>query len=265
VSQLLDLYLPGDSWLHRLDPRARLWMVLLAIATGLIFRQIGVLIGLLLIAHLALLSARIPADRVRWLWSGLVPLMAVILILQPLFAPGPGPDLVALGPLRLTVAGLLEGVSFALRTAALAFVVAVLLATTDPTELVQGLVKLGLPYPWGLTVGLALRYLPTTYGLFIAVSEAQQARGWIMGQGNFLRRARSYLPILVATIIAAVRLSDNLGMALAARGLGYPARRTTLHDVHFTAADWLVVVMITLVFGGLVAVRYGLGFGAEPW
>lgn len=265
MSQRFDLYLPRDSWLHRLDPRAKLWAVLLASAVGLMFQQIAVLAALLLLAHLALLSAQIPADRIRWLWVRLLPLLVMILILQPLFVPGPGPDLFSLGPIRITVAGILVGVSFALRMAALAFAAATLLLTTEPAALVQGLVRLGLPYPWGLTVDLAIRYLPTTYGLFVTVGEAQQARGWIVGRGSFVHRARSYLPILVATIIAALRLSDNLGLALAARGLGYPAHRTVLHDIHFTPGDWLAVGLVTVSFGGLVALRYGLGFGAVPW
>ena len=170
MSRLFDLYVPGDSWIHRLDPRAKLWAVLLAGAVGLMFKQIGVLLALLLLAHLALLSARVPGERIRTLWIGLAPLLVVILILQPFFAPGAGPDLFRLGPLRLTIEGLLVGVSFALRAAALAFVVAVLLLTTDPNRLVQGLVKLGLPYPWGLTAGLAIRYLPTTFGLFAVMT-----------------------------------------------------------------------------------------------
>jgi energy-coupling factor transport system permease protein len=265
MSQSFELYLPRDSWLHRMDPRAKLWVVLLAATVGLMYRHIFVLAGLLLLAHLALLSAHIPAERLRWLWARLAPLLLMILILQPLFAPGPGPDLLALGPLRLTVSGLLEGVSFALRAAALAFVAAVLMLTTDPTLLVQGLVRLGLPYPWGLTAGLAIRYLPTTFGLFAAISEAQQARGWIVDQGGFLHRVRSYVPILVATIIGALRLSDNLGLALAARGLGYNAQRTTLHDVHLRPADWLAVALGSLAFIGMVVLRFGLGFGAVPW
>jgi energy-coupling factor transport system permease protein len=264
MSQRFDLYLPRDSWLHHLDPRTKLWAVLLAMVVGLIYKQIGVLLCLLALAHLALLSARIPADRIRWLWARLAPLLVMILILQPLFSPGPGPALVQWGPLRLTVYGLLEGVSFALRAAALAFIAATLLLTTDPTDLIQGLVKLGLPYPWGLTVGLAIHYLPTTYGLFVTISEAQQARGWITGRGNLIDRARSYLPILVATIIAALRLSDSLGLALAARGLGYPARRTVLHEIRFTLLDGLVVALLTLIFGGLIALRFVKGFGAGP-
>ena len=260
-----DLYLPRDSWLHRLDPRAKLWAVLLAGTAGLLYRQIGVLAGMLLLTHLVLLSARIPVSRIGWLWRRLAPLLVMILILQPVFVPGPGPDLLSLGPLRLTVHGILEGVSFALRAATLAFMAATLLLTTDPNDLVQGLSKLGLPYSWGLTVGLALRYLPTTYGLYVTINEAQQARGWIVGKGNLLERGRSYLPILVATIIAALRLSDGLALALAARGLDYPARRTVLHEIRMRAVDWLVIGGAAVAFAGLMVVRYGVGFGALPW
>lgn len=60
MSQHFDLYLAGTSWLHRLDPRTKLWLVLLAGAVGLLFRHVAMLAGLLLLAHLALLSARIP-------------------------------------------------------------------------------------------------------------------------------------------------------------------------------------------------------------
>ena len=167
--------------------------------------------------------------------------------------------------MRLTWHGIADGMSFALRTAALAFIVAVLLLTTEPTKLVRGLVKLGLPYPWGLTVGLALRHLPTTFSLFTSVSEAQQARGWLAGQGTLLTRARSYLPIMVATIIAALRLSDRLGLALAARGLGYPAHRTTLHDLDLGLRDWLAVASALALFAAMLALRFVLGFGAEAW
>jgi energy-coupling factor transport system permease protein len=229
------------------------------------FRNIAMLAGLLVATQVLLLSAQIPPKRLRWLWARIAPLLVMILILQPLFSPGPGPDLIQLGPLRLTVAGLLDGMSFALRAAALAFVAAVLLLTTEPTQLVRGLVKLGLPYSWGLTVALAIRYLPTTYGLYVTVSEAQQARGWSVGQGSFVTRARSYLPIMVATIISALRQSDFLGLALAARGLGFPSRRTTLYDVHFTPGDWLTVTLASVIFGGLVVLRFVVGFGGAPW
>jgi energy-coupling factor transport system permease protein len=264
VSQRFDVYLPGHSWLHCLDPRAKLLAALLAGIAGLLFQHIAVLAGLLIVTQLLLLSARIPVGHIAWLWNRLVPLLVLILVLQPLFAPGPGPDLLRIGPVRVTLDGILIGVSFALRAAALTFVAATLLVSTEANDLVAGMVAAGLPYTWGLMLGLAIRYLPTIYSLFVTVSEAQQARGWIVERGNFVRRARAYVPILVATIIAALRLSDSLGLALAARGLGYPADRTSLHTLHFGVGDWLAVVLTTGVFAALLVVRYELGFGAAP-
>ena len=82
MSQQFDLYLPRDSWLHQMDPRAKLWAVLLAGTLGLLFKQIGLLLALLLVANLALFSARIPLDRIRWFWARLVPLLVLILILH---------------------------------------------------------------------------------------------------------------------------------------------------------------------------------------
>ena len=265
MSLQYELYQPGDSWLHRLDPRATLGLVLAAGILALLYKNIALLAMMLTLAHVALLSAGIPRERIAWLWRRLAPLVIMILILQPVFAPGPGPDLARLGPLRLTVAGLLDGLSFALRAATLAFVAALLLLTTEATDLVQGLVKLGLPYTWGLTVGLSLRYLPTTYGLYVMIGEAQQARGWVVDRGNLAQRLKSYVPILVATIIAALRLSDRLGLALASRGLGYPAERTIYQELRFGFFDGFVLLVTLLVFAALVAVRFGTGFGSAPW
>lgn len=261
----VTLFLPGDSWLHRLDPRAKLLVVLLAGTIGLLYKQIAVLTVLLVLANGAILSTQIPARRLGWFWVRLSPLLLMILILQPLFSSGSGPALVQFGPIHITLAGVLEAISFVLRAASLTFIAAVLLLTTDPADLVQGLVKLGLPYSWGLTVGLAIRYLPTIYGLFVSVQEAQQARGWIADQRNLVERVRAYLPVLVATIISALRLSDNLGLALAARGLGYPARRTALRDMQFARADWVAVGLAVLLFAILLVRRLVLSFGALPW
>jgi energy-coupling factor transport system permease protein len=247
-----DLYVRRDSWLHRLDPRTKIWLAAVGLGLGLVTNALPVLAALLIGFQLLLLSARIPPDRLGWLWKRMLPLTVLILILQPFFSSGAGGELLwQLGPLRWTSAGVLTAAGFALRVNGMAFAAATLLFTTDPTALVRGLVKLGLPYEWGLTVSLALRYLPTTYGLYQSIYEAQQARGWDPARGGLLRRVRSYLPMLVAVMIAALRMADNLGLALAARGFGatYGAAdsspavhgaRTTLRDIRFGRLDWAV-------------------------
>ena len=251
-----DLYVPGQSWLHRLDPRSKLWLTLVGLVISLLFSQPVALLALLVAYHFLLLLSGIPWSRLRWLWGRMLPLTLMILVLQPFFIPlREGQVIWQIGPVGWTVEGILAGVSFALRVNGMAFVAAGLLFSTEPTALVRGLVKLGLPYEWGLTVSLAIRYLPTTYGLYQSIHEAQQARAWDPNRGNFIRRIRSYLPMLVAVMIAALRMADNLAMALAVRGFGAPYPRSTLHDIRFRPVDWAVSLLLALLLATCVALR----------
>ncbi len=252
-----DLFVPRDSWLHRLDPRTKLLLTLVALVICLLYQDMLVLAGVLVGFHLILALAGIPATSLGWLWARMLPLTLMVLILQPFFSsPAGGRILWEVGPVRWTLEGVLTGVMFALRVNSMAFAAAGLLFTTEPTQLVRGLVKLGLPYTWGLTVSLAIRYLPTTYGLYQSIHDAQRARGWDPGRGGLVRRLKNYSPMLVAVIIAALRMADNLAMALAARGLGAPYKRTMLRDIRFQPADWLMTfVLVSGLAAGLI-LRY---------
>lgn len=243
-------YAPGSGWLYRLDPRVKLWYALLAVALAMVAARFGVLLGLLVVTHAILLLGGLKLRRLLAVWKGLLPLVLVILILQPLLAPGNGPALWQIGPVRITESGLLTGLRYGLRisTAALAVLIPVL--TTPVNTLVLAFQKLGLPYNWAMTIGLALRYLGTVGELYTTISEAQQARGWDLSERGLIKRARGIVPALVALIVDSLRLSDSLALGLAARGFGLAASRprTTFHDIELRAADWLAMAVITLAF-----------------
>lgn len=259
-----DLYVPGDSWLHRLDPRAKLVLVTALLVMALVMRHVVFLAGLLLLTHALLLSAGVPPGRLRWLWARMAPLTVFILLLQPLFAAASGQVILSWGPLTITTGGVWEAVSFALRANAMAFAAAILLFATDQQDLVRGLVRWGLPYDYGMTFSLALRYLPTTYGLWLSISDAQRVRGWTPERQHWWQRFRAYLPVLVAVMIGSLRFSDELGLALAARGFGGRTPRSVWHDVRFGRADWVVCAVVALLLAGVVWVRLAGGWGAAP-
>ncbi len=257
-----DLYVPRESWLHRLDPRTKMLLALVGLVLCMLFQQPVMLAGILAALHLLLLTAGIGWRQLGWLWARMLPLTVMILLLQPFFGSTPDQRVIwQVGPLRWTFAGVLSAATYALRVNGMAFAAGGLLFTTEPTLLVRGLVRLGLPFDWGFTVSLAIRYLPTTYGLYRSIHEAQQVRGWDPGRGNLLRRFRNYLPTLVAVMIAALRMADNLGMALAARGFGAPRAvpRTTLRDIQMRPADWAAMVAALALLAGAVAWRYSSG------
>ncbi|MFQ6015811.1 MAG: energy-coupling factor transporter transmembrane component T family protein [Anaerolineae bacterium] len=261
----LDLYVPRRSWLHLLDPRTKLTFLALATVLLLSFGHVMFILGFLLVIHLLLLSAQIPLSRVRWAWGRMLPLSILIVLLWPLFDPLGSDVLLQVWRVRVTSESVLRGLSTALRVDALAFAFFLLLFSTDQARLVRSLVKLGLPYQWGLTLVIAMRYVPTFYGIYVAVSEAQQARGWVVGRGDFIKRIKSYIPILVAVIITALRMTDNLAMALAARGFGLKPERTCFREVQLGSIDRVGIAVVLIGFIILATVRFRYGLWVQPW
>ncbi len=246
MSYLFDLYQPGRSWLHRLDPRVKLWLVLgMAVLTFRIHTWRGQLL-LLLGAWLLLLSARVPVRSRLWLWRQVRLLVILILIMQTLFAPS-GAVLVTLGPLVITRGGLESAAMLATRTLTMVWLTGVLLFVTAQRDLILAFTSLGLPYTWGLTLSLTLRFIPALYSLTEAVREAQAARGWVV-RGNWLQRLRDYLPVLVAVIIGTLRLSDQVALALTARGLRANSPRTVWRPLRMQRTDWLVLACSAFIF-----------------
>ncbi len=241
---IFDLYQPGESPLHRLDPRVKLWLIGEGIIAAFLFHSPWTE-GAALLALLMLLRLNgISTTSLRWLWRQMRLLILFILILQPFFAPS-GEVLWAWGPLRLTGGGLTDALYLALRVLFLAYLIAALLFTTDQRRLVLALVHLGLPYEWGLMLSLTLRFIPAIYGLFVTVREAQAARGW-RAEGPLFQRWRAYLPVLVAVVIGTLRQSDRLTMALVARGLGRGGERSVWRDLRMRPTDWLTLAVALL-------------------
>lgn len=247
----VGVYTSGESWLYRLDPRAKLWFSVLGVVVCLLAPRPVVLISVLAIAHLVLVVGGLPVAYLGRLWRNLAPLLLVILILQPLFLSS-GVLIAEIGPVRITQAGVMLGVTYALRLAAASFVALVPLLTTPINTLVRGLQKLGLPYTWGMTIGLALHYLGNISELYTTISDSQQARGWDASQGGLVKRAKAAVPTVIALIIASLRLADTLALGMAARGFGLERPRTWRQDIRMSRADWTAVAAMTAGFVGFL-------------
>lgn len=254
MSLSVDLYIPSDSWLHALDPRVKLLgAVAGSMAAFLLPDALALLVYLG--AVIALLRwGRIPLRHLRWVLRSLLPLTILILVIQPWFVIG-GRELFALGPARLTTSGLAAGLVIAIRANVLALVALMPLFSTRHDDLVRGLVQLGLPYNTGLTITLALRYIPVASGLYTTIKQAQEARGLDLTAGNVIVRVRHFVPILTALVIASVRLSDQLAMAMTVRGLN-SGPRTERHILTMTGRDWLAAGLVAASLAGLVAARF---------
>ena len=243
-----DLYVPRQSWLHRADPRVKLLFVVEMTLLLLLWRNLPFTFGVLVACHGLMASARVPWSRIRSLWRVVLPLTMLIVLLWLPMMPRSTPLLLQIWRIQVTLPALLRGLLMAARLDALAFLFFVWLATTEQRAIVQGMVRLGLRYDWGLTLSLALRYLPTLQATYLQVVDAQRARGLDLSEGTLLTRVRKRLPILVALLVTALRSSENVGRALEARALGISGvRRTVLYDLDMRSADFLYLAILLLL------------------
>jgi energy-coupling factor transport system permease protein len=242
-----------SPWLQALDPRSKLALVSAGAVVALRSDATGLTV-VIVVAALLLLTSRVSPRRVVAVGRNLTPLIVLVMISWPLFYSHSGDLWIEWGIVRITQGGVLGGITTALRILALVYVLALLAATTSQASMISALLKLRMPYAWGLTISMSLRYIPTLYGLYQTVTEAQSARGWSAPRGNLVKQGRGYLPVLIAVLIGALRLSDQTAMALTARGFNSHQQRTPYRAVHFRPADWLILAISVMMVLVLVVV-----------
>jgi energy-coupling factor transport system permease protein len=253
MSSSFEVYVRRNTWLYCLDPRVKLAFVVIAATITFLWSLPFVALGVALVALALLLIAGVDRQRILRFLRGLIPLLLLVLARTTLFAGGGGPAWLTIGPLKVTPAGFAQAALLASRLLSLGLVFFFWLSTTDQGEMVRGCVALKLPYEWGLTVALALRYLPILAGLFEQVREAQEARGLDLAQRGFRARLTAYGPILVAVIIGALRHGERLGWALEARALGGGNRRSEWRPLRLRRDDALAIAVLAgILFSALL-------------
>lgn len=254
MSSRFDVYVRRDTWLYRLDPRVKLAFVFVASTIVFLWPSPFVALGASAVALVLLVLADVPRKRILSFLRGIAFLLLLVLVLTTLFTGGGATIWFSVGPLRVSAEGFMHAALLVSRLLALSLVFYFWLSTTDQGEMTRGFVALGLPYEWGLTVVLALRYLPILAGLFEQVREAQEARGLDLAQRSLGARLQAYRPILIAVVIGALRHAERLGWALEARALG-GSRRTVFRPLRLRRDDVLVLAFLGAILLGVIALR----------
>ncbi len=249
----LGQYFPGDSAVHRLDPRTKILMVLAYIMFIFSIKNFA---GYLLLAAFTfgcILVSKVPP---KFVIKGLKPILVFVVItgLFNLFLTE-GEPIFSWWIFTVTK----EGVGFAafmvLRLVFLILGTSLLTLTTSPIVLTDGLEqllnpfkKIGLPaHELAMMMTIALRFIPTLMEETDKIIKAQSARGADFETGNILRRAKAMVPILVPLFISAFRRADELATAMECRCYRGGENRTRLRELKFSKVDskgWMVFVLL---------------------
>lgn len=239
----LSQYVPGESWLHGLDPRSKIISVLLIsvavfAARGALELALVTLPALLLIAG----SQISPA----YFWASLRPFLFLIIptaLLQMFLISGP--VAFSIGSVTLSQNGLATAGVFTLRLTLLIMVLRILTLTTTPNALINGcermfspLAKVGLPVFEVLTImNITLAFIPFFLEEGERVWMAQSSRGLSLNEGSLKRRLENLLALLVPLWRGAFERSAQLAEAMEARGYDPGSPRTCIYQLRWGAAD----------------------------
>ena len=240
----LGQYFPGDSAIHRMDPRMKL-ILTIAYIVGVF--MVGNLPGYALALAFLYLVVRLAGISFKFLVRGVKPLKFIIIftfVLNLFFVQGET-VLLNLGFWTLTKEALLNAIYFSLRLVFLVMGTSVLTLTTSPVQLTDGLERLMRPlqklhfpaHELAMMMTIALRFIPTLLEETDKIQKAQMARGADFESGNLIARAKAMIPLLVPLFVSAFRRANDLAMAMEARCYRGGDRRTRLRQLKYTKLD----------------------------
>ena len=259
----LGQYFPGNTIVHRLDPRSKLILVVLYIAA--LFQASG-WISYIAVTAVTAICTILSHIRPGNIFKGLKPMLFIIVLtalLNLFYTEGreiiPG--------WHMTWEGLARSVQMILRIMLLITGTFLLTYTTSPIALTDGLELLLSPlkkikvpvHEMTIMMSMALRFIPTLIEETDKIMSAQKARGADFETGRLTERAKALLPILVPLFVSAFRRADELAVAMESRCYHGGEGRTRMKQLRFAGRDWIALALGVLFLAGMIVMkRFGL-------
>ncbi|AFM01625.1 MULTISPECIES: energy-coupling factor transporter transmembrane protein EcfT [Desulfitobacterium] len=267
---LID-YLPGDSLLHRLHIRTKVFGFLVVIIWCFLFQNplynLCFLLGILVFA----LQSKISYKKV---WQMIRPLMPICLFLLLFTGITYPPErfqreisqvilfsIANEGQVALSVGGFLTGVNYICRLLIMVLGSSILTLTTPLDEFMQFLNQLRVPAEITFMITTALRFIPTLDKKRLFIIEAQRARGARINDKSSMGRIKTYLLIMVPLFVNSILIAEDLAKGMLNRGYGYRSFMTPIRECPLTAKDYWVLWALLLFLGGGLYMRIGLNSG----
>jgi energy-coupling factor transport system permease protein len=255
-------YVPGDSVLHRMDPRSKLVIVFLFVCVVFIANNSLTYAVLAAYTFFMVGFSRIP---LKFLYGGLKPILWLVLftMLLHVFMTKEGELLFELGWLKVYEEGLRQGIFIALRFFLLILVTSLLTLTTTPIEITDGLETLLAPlkkvnfpvHELALMMSISLRFIPTLMQETDKIMKAQSARGVEYSSGPVKERIKAIVPLLIPLFIGSFKRAEELAVAMEARGYRGGEGRTKYRQLKWGYADSIMILFLAVVTGLLIVLR----------
>lgn len=256
---LID-YFPGDSSIHKLDPRVKVVALLIITVSIFIISNFFVIAAFFLACLAFWRVSGLPFKKIKVFLKFLLSLFTFLTLMQALFLPG---EHYLLNPLipksvpligglgRISLDGIVYGLLLSLRLLTLVLFMPLVTMTTEINTLALGLVKMGLSYKIAYMTTTAINIIPTFQNETQVIMDAQKMRGLtVFEKGRMLDKFKAYPALVVPLVIGAMRRAQLMGVAMDARAFGAAKTKTFINDISIGFLD-LVALVAVLVFCGI--------------
>ena len=256
-------HFPGNSLVHRFDPRLKLvltvaYIVLLFAASN----PLGLTLSILFLGVMYKM-AKIPVKMIGKSLKPILPIVLFTAVLNLFFVSGEGDPLVHFWFLNIYAEGVRYAVLMAVRVMALIAGTSLLTYTTSPIvltdaieQLLKPLGKLHFPvHELAMMMSIALRFIPTLIEETDKIMNAQKARGAQLDTGKMTDRVKALVPVLIPLFISAFRRADELAMAMECRCYRGGTGRTRLKVLRCEKQDYIDLAVCIACFAVILASR----------
>jgi energy-coupling factor transport system permease protein len=225
-----------SSPIHNLDPRIKFIYVIAIFIAAILFGSIIPLLALFFMQIPFVLLARVQKQWIRSLRGAAFLALFIFLvnIAGNFFTHN----------YTVTAADLEGAASMTLRFVVLVESFSVFFLTTSPDHLGLALEQSRVPYEFAFAFTTAVRFVPVLAEEAQTIMDAQKARGLELEKGNFMKRIRNYIPVLIPLIVSAIRRSLELAEAMESRAWGATKKRTNLYALKLHKGDWTLLAII---------------------
>ena len=259
----LGQFFPGNSLIHRLDPRIKIISIILLIVTIFTSKTYA---GFAMVFALSILLIAISRIHFSVILKSLKPvvfILAFTMIANMLWTTG-DTLLVSFWIINIYLEGVIYALLMALRIISLIITTFVLLTyTTSPVALTDAIERLLSPlaaiklpvHEFSMMMSIALRFIPILLEETDKIMKAQMARGADFEHGNLIQRAKNLVPLLVPLFISAFRRANDLAMAMEARCYRGGEGRTKMKPLVYAGRDYCAYGILLLFLAAIIAVR----------
>ena len=252
-------YFPGNSLLHKMDPRAKLILTFAYIVAVFVPRNWA---GLSLAVAFLVMSVWLSHLPLKLIFKSLKPILPLIVFTSiiNIFYVRDGLVLVDWWIIHITLQGVVTAVFIAVRILCLIAGSSLLTYTTSPTALTDALERLMKPLKFlhvnvhelAMMMTIALRFIPTLIEETDKIMSAQKARGADMESGGLMQRIKALIPILIPLFVSSFRRAYELAMAMECRCYRGGDGRTRMKQLHLAGRDTVCLVVMAMLVTALI-------------